>query len=175
MTASEHAPPQDAPAPLPGDDAGWQPLPPRARTLFTLGAVFTSAFVVVGLLVAIGLLLGDGTLKIALALAALAGVPALFVWLARKRHRYTRWRHDDEGFALRRGRFWSVETRVPGSRVQHLDLVRGPLERRFGLATLVIHTAGTRQNAVSVSGLGADEAERLRDALARGIEADDDA
>ena len=174
MTASDNAPPPEASAP-PGDDAGWQPLPLRARALFTLGAAFTSAIVVIGALVAIGLLVDHATLKLALALVVLPGIPALFVWMARKRYRYTRWRLDGEGFALRRGRFWSVETRVPGSRVQHLDLVRGPLERRFDLATLVIHTAGTRQSAVSVSGLAAPEAERLRDALARGIETDDDA
>ena len=45
----------------------------------------------------------------------------------------------------------------------------------FGLATLVIHTAGTRLNAVAVRGLGVAEAERLRDALARVTADDDDA
>ena len=60
------------------------------------------------------------------------------------------------------------------SRVQHIDLQRGPVERRFGLSTLVIHTAGTRHNAVSTSGLDADDAEALRDHLARWIERDDD-
>ena len=53
---------------------------------------------------------------------------------------------------------------------QHLDLKRGPLERAFGLATLVIHTAGTRMAAVSVSGLRGEDAERLRDRLARQLD-----
>lgn len=156
-------------------DAGWLPLPPRARTLFTLSAAITSSVFTLGALVAIGLLLPDGALKIAAAVAALALIPTFFIWLARKKYRYTRWRLDDEGFALRRGRFWSVETRVPGSRVQHLDLVRGPLERRFDLATLVVHTAGTRERAVSLGGMDATQAEWLRDTLASRTHADDDA
>jgi membrane protein YdbS with pleckstrin-like domain len=63
---------------------------------------------------------------------------------------------------------------VPGSRVQHLDIRRGPLERHFRLATLVIHTAGTRHSEVSVSGLDNGDAERLRDHLARQTDDDDD-
>ena len=62
---------------------------------------------------------------------------------------------------------------MPASRVQHLDLRHGPLERRWNLATLVIHTAGSKMSAVSISGLDADDAERLRDHLARQIDLDD--
>jgi membrane protein YdbS with pleckstrin-like domain len=38
-----------------------------------------------------------------------------------------------------------------------------------------VHTAGTRHSAVTVPHLDADDAERLRDRLARQIDADDDA
>jgi membrane protein YdbS with pleckstrin-like domain len=69
---------------------------------------------------------------------------------------------------------WRHETQVPISRVQHLDLKRGPLERYFKLATLVIHTAGTRHSAVSVAGLDAVDAEHLRDTLGRQLDDDDD-
>lgn len=161
-------------APGAPEDGRWQRLPPRARSLFTLSAAISSLVFVVGGLVAVGLLLPEGAVKIAAAIAVLLLVPTAFVWMARKKYRYTFWRLDEEGFALRRGRFWCVDTRVPASRVQHLDLVRGPLERRFDLATLVIHTAGTRQSAVSVGGMDAGEAERLRDVLAQGAGRDDD-
>lgn len=77
--------------------------------------------------------------------------------------------------ALRQGRLWQSQTQVPLSRVQHLDLRRGPLERAAGLATLVVHTAGTRLSAVSVSGLDQRDAERLRERLARQLDRDDDA
>jgi len=96
-------------------------------------------------------------------------------WLGAKRHRLTRWKLDRDGFALQRGNWWRIESRVPISRVQHLDLKRGPLERMLRLATLVIHTAGTRMAAVSVAGLDGEDAERLRDCLARQLDQDDDA
>ena len=51
--------------------------------------------------------------------------------------------------------------------MQHLDVKHGPLARRFGLATLVLHTAGTRDSAVSVPGLDADDAAHLREVLGR--------
>ena len=108
------------------------------------------------------------------ALGALLGA-ALGAWLGVKRHRRTLWKLDDAGFALQRGRWWQTESHVPISRVQHLDLKRGPLERAFKLATLVIHTAGTRMAAVSVSGLDGEDAERLRDRLARQLDHHDDA
>ena len=90
-----------------------------------------------------------------------------------KRHRRTRWRLDDRGFAVRRGNWWQSETHVPISRVQHLDVKRGPLERSARLSTLVVHTAGTRMAAVSLSGLDADDAERLRERLATQVDHDD--
>jgi membrane protein YdbS with pleckstrin-like domain len=98
---------------------------------------------------------------------------AFGAWLGIKRHRRTLWKLDEQGFALQRGRWWQTESRVPVSRVQHLDLKRGPLERAFKLATLVIHTAGTKMAAVSVSGLDGEDAERLRDRLAHQLDHDD--
>jgi membrane protein YdbS with pleckstrin-like domain len=66
---------------------------------------------------------------------------------------------------VRRGIVWHKEILVPRSRVQHLDLERGPIERHFGLATLVVHTAGTRMHALRQSGFLDDDAVALRDAL----------
>ncbi|MDH5834251.1 PH domain-containing protein [Luteimonas kalidii] len=153
---------------------GWRPLPLRARRLFVLGNLFGLGLLAVALLIPIGLLLRDTPLALPLALAVLVALPAWGVWLAYRQYACTRWRLDGHGYTLRRGRLWQRETFVPRSRVQHLDLQRGPLERRFGLATLVVHTAGTRHNAVSTAGLGEDDAEWLRDQLAQWIEADDD-
>jgi len=52
---------------------------------------------------------------------------------------------------------------VPFGRVQHIDLAQGPLERAFGLATLVLNTAGTRGAAVKLPGLAQADAEEMRD------------
>ncbi|QOW20701.1 PH domain-containing protein [Lysobacter ciconiae] len=94
--------------------------------------------------------------------------------LGHKQFRHTYWRLDPEGLALRRGRMWLRETRVPITRVQHLDLKRGPLQRRRSLATLVVHTAGTRNSSVVVPNIDVDDAEFLRDRLGRQIDLDHD-
>jgi membrane protein YdbS with pleckstrin-like domain len=161
-------------APPPAGDDGWQPLPPRALGFLVLVNVLGSLVAALAALVPLGLLLPSRSLALAASLALLGGLPLLGVWLARKQYRYTRWKLDADGFVLRRGNLWRSETRIPASRVQHLDLKRGPLERRYRLATLVVHTAGTRHSAVSVTALDEADAERLRDRLAHQVDDDDD-
>jgi membrane protein YdbS with pleckstrin-like domain len=99
---------------------------------------------------------------------------AFGLWRGARQHACLAWRLDAEGLAVRRGTLWQSETRVPASRVQHLDIKRGPLQRRRDLSTLVVHTAGTRLSTVSVPHLDAGDAERLRDALSRQIHDVDD-
>lgn len=167
----------DAGGPVTRDlDGGWQPLPARARMLFVLANLVGFGIPAVLVLVPIGWWFESPSVRLALGLASLVLLPTYGAWLALKQHRYTQWLLDADGFGLRRGRFWHRETRVPTTRVQHVDLKRGPLERRFGLSTLVIHTAGTRHSAVTVEGLDAGAAEALRDHLARQVEdeVDDD-
>ena len=93
-----------------------------------------------------------------------AGAAACYLWPV-VRYRHIRYRLDDHGVTIRRGVVWRTVTSVPTSRVQHTDVSRGPVERYFDLATLVIHTAGTRDASVALSGLGHREAVALRDRL----------
>jgi membrane protein YdbS with pleckstrin-like domain len=168
----------DEPSPLPpslpvyGDDGSWQPLPRR-------GALLYAASAGIGLAIPFGLGLGlggsafldqprilmvAGASLLGLVLGGIAGL---------LRHRRIGWKLDEDGFATRRGGLWRSETLVPVSRVQHLDLERGPIERQLGLATLVVHTAGTRMAAVKLPLLALADAEALRAHLARQVEADD--
>ncbi|MGH8025595.1 MAG: PH domain-containing protein [Pseudoxanthomonas sp.] len=153
--------------------ADWQHLPARGAKLAALGGGlgFAVPFTVASALLS---RLADFSPWLVAPAIGLLGA-AFGAWLAVKRHRRTLWKLDEQGFALQRGRWWQLESRVPISRVQHLDLKRGPLERAFKLATLVIHTAGTKMAAVAVSGLDSEDAERLRDRLARQLDHDDDA
>ena len=77
----------------------------------------------------------------------------------------TRFALDEAGLRIRRGLFWRSETLVPRSRVQHTDINRGPLDRKLGLATLKVYTAGTKLASVALDGLPAERAVELRDAL----------
>lgn len=155
------------------DQGEWQSLPPRARNLSVFLGTLLALPVGIATFVLARMLAPSSAWWLAPTLAIASAV--FGAWRGHRRWRHTRWRLDASGFGLRRGHLWQTETRVPQSRVQHLDLQRGPLQRHYQLATLVIHTAGTRNSAVSLSGLDADDAERLRDILARQVDDDDDA
>lgn len=151
-------------APPQADVARWHPLPRAARRAFMFSGALTGVpLALLGRVV-------DSVLRLPghwiwMAGFALLGAVSGAVWGAR-RWRYTFWLLEDSHLALRRGRLWQSEVQVPINRVQHLDLLRGPLDRRYGLASLVIHTAGSRHNTVTIDGLALADAERLRNRLA---------
>lgn len=72
---------------------------------------------------------------------------------------------DARGIEIRRGIFWRRVINVPRTRVQHLDVSQGPLERRYGLGTLVIHTAGSQHSRVQLEGLEHGRALAIREHL----------
>lgn len=94
------------------------------------------------------------------------------IWWPKVRYRYITYRTDENGFTIHRGILWREVTSIPKARVQHTDVVQGPIQRRFGLGKLVIHTAGTQDASVSLSGLPYDKALPIRDFLIEGAERD---
>lgn len=82
-------------------------------------------------------------------------------------HRYRSYRLNDRRIEIRKGVLWRKVLDVPRSRVQHTDVNQGPLERRYGLAHLVIHTAGTTSANVTLEGLSHETAVRIRDHLVK--------
>ena len=87
--------------------------------------------------------------------------------------RHASWRVDERGVEIRTGVWWRSQVAVPRTRIQHLDVVQGPVQRRFGLATLVLHTAGTEDASVALAGLAHETALALRDDLATWTKAHD--
>jgi membrane protein YdbS with pleckstrin-like domain len=80
-------------------------------------------------------------------------------------YRHTSYSIDERGIEIRRGVFWRTVVNVPRSRVQHTDVSQGPLERRYGLGTLVIYTAGTEHARVTLAGLDHAQAMAIRENL----------
>lgn len=78
-------------------------------------------------------------------------------------YRHASYRVDDRGIEIRRGVYWREIVNIPRSRVQHTDVSQGPLERRYGLGTLVVYTAGTDHARVTLSGLDHATALRIRE------------
>ncbi|MFJ3832008.1 PH domain-containing protein [Streptomyces sp. NPDC090046] len=76
------------------------------------------------------------------------------------------WRYAEraDDLLISRGVLWREETVVPYGRMQLVEVTSGPLERRFGLASVQLHTAAAASDA-KIPGLVPAEAERLRDRL----------
>lgn len=93
-------------------------------------------------------------------------------WLAQRwpviEHRHVRWGVDELGMEIRRGVVWRSEVSVPRSRIQHVEVAQGPLQRHHGVATLSLYTAGTEHSEVSLSGLRHATALEARDFLLAG-------
>ena len=89
----------------------------------------------------------------------------LLCWHPRRAYRAWGYRIDGKVLETKRGIWFRVHQLLPLSRLQHVDLHSGPIERSFGLASLLLHTAGTQQASIVVPGLDAREAARLRDEL----------
>jgi membrane protein YdbS with pleckstrin-like domain len=118
--------------------------------LLLLGAGVAAAFFPLPGLIAVGCVL---------AAELVAEVTAL--------RRFRAWGYAEraEDLLVRRGVLVRRLSVVPYGRMQFVDVVAGPLERRWGLATVRLHTAAAASDA-RVPGLPAAEAERLRDRLA---------
>ena len=146
------------------DAEGWKGLEPAAKPLmFWFGLLPFLIPIAPATVVPLTLMPGWSGLAITLPVAALCLL--LGISFGRNRWHCTRWRLDESGFRLRTGRWWQQEVFIPRSRVQHLDIHNGPMERSRGLATLVIHTAGTESHALKQQGFSLQTATDLRDAL----------
>jgi len=98
----------------------------------------------------------------------------LLATLVLPRRRYRRWgyKEGEDELEIRRGMVMRVRTIVPFGRVQHIDVAQGPIQRPFGLATLILHTAGTQGAAVPLPGLDHSAAEAMRDRIRAKIRQD---
>lgn len=156
-----------------GASSDFQPLHPRARTGMRIGAMLGFLLPVLVLTVVTNVLHVWLRTPLGLLVFALVLLAALFAgWrYGTARWRHTGWRLDGSALEIRRGVFWRHRIRVPRARVQHTDLQRGPLDRRWDMADLVVFTAGSENAAVRLAGLPASEAQALRDALLQGHDA----
>ena len=66
---------------------------------------------------------------------------------------------SEEELELRSGWIWLSDTLVPMTRVQHVELERGPLLRKYGLAKVKVVTAATTH---VIQALKLEEAEELK-------------
>ncbi len=68
------------------------------------------------------------------------------------------------------GLFWQEETSIAYVRIQHSEVVQGPIDRMFGLAKLTLYTAGGSSSDLSIPGLSHGNATKLKDFIAKRIQ-----
>jgi len=118
------------------------------------------------------LLLGDSAFYgLASAVPPLIGLAVIVLAPDRIYHRL-RYGLTERLLQVVRGWLFHTDTIVPFVRVQHLDVTRGPLDKLFGTATLIVHTAGTRNSIVTVPGLAPQRAAEIRDIIREHIRTD---
>lgn len=136
-----------------------------------IGMVFMGIIMVVPFVPFLVLLssLGRNTTWIVVGLVA-AGCLwlALFAFtLARIKMQWRNWTYEvrEHDLVLTWGVFWRTRRHVARDRIQHLDINSGPLDRRFGLVQVGVHTAGAAGAVGVIPGLTPQEAEDLRDMI----------
>ncbi len=152
-------------------------LHPNITTVWRLSGLLGAAIfsIIVGVLEMLVLNPGGFALLVPGVLTAIAGLVAFAhaIGWPSLRFRFWHWMIDDERILIQKGVIWRSRSLIPRVRVQHVDTRTSPLQRWFGLASLIVYTAGTRGADAEIPGLSADEAERLREELARVEELDE--
>ncbi|MFD7914942.1 MULTISPECIES: PH domain-containing protein [unclassified Streptomyces] len=139
----------------------WVGLPGGLLTLRRTLLLMWTVLLAVVTAVVLGLTLGPAWAALgAFWLAVLA-----WGWVLLGRN-WRSWRYAEraDDLLISRGVLWREETVVPYGRMQLVEVTSGPLERRFGLASVQLHTAAAATDA-KIPGLVPAEAERLRDRL----------
>ena len=99
----------------------------------------------------------------------LVPVLLLALWLVirapLRRYQARGYRLGEDRLRVVRGLVFNSDTVVPFGRVQHIDVHQGPLERAYGLGTLVLHTAGNHNASVALPGVAHDDALAMREAI----------
>ena len=160
-------------------DGEFHRLDPRSVPLERVGGwIFTAVVSGGGLVALIIMFFSEAVL---LAMLIVGGVwlllTALLVWLTLvypgKWYQHAQYRVDGSGIEIHKGVWWRSVINVAKTRIQHTDVAQGPLARHFGIAKLVIHTAGTEHHSVELPGLARETALALRDHLAEKGDDDD--
>jgi membrane protein YdbS with pleckstrin-like domain len=120
-------------------------LDPRAIKLWRITGLLNLLPLLVGAGFAVWALMRFGSVSFFVAVLPLLAVLVLGVVVVGVAPglRWRRWRYEirPDEIDLQRGILWVGRTLVPLARIQHVDTRQGPLQRRFGLSTVVFYTA----------------------------------
>jgi len=142
------------------DGDALTPLHPNYVKVVRLGTLVAALPFVVGALV---LESADSLPRGAFLAPVLLAVLYLIVRVPLRRYQARGYQLGADRLRVVRGLLFRSDTVVPFGRVQHIDVHQGPIERAYGLATLVLHTAGSHNASVALPGLGHADAIAMRE------------
>jgi uncharacterized protein len=134
-----------------------QPVDPRAIIVwrFTTALAFAPALAAVSIaVIATTAAQSPAAIAFWIAWPLLLATMIVTVWrYPPARYRHLRYCVDDAGITIWDGVFWRTWSALPRLRIQHTDVSQGPLQRRYGVATLKLYTAGSRFTRIELPGL----------------------
>jgi hypothetical protein len=144
----------------------WQRVDPKAKKLWKIQAAAGSLFYL-AILLPFDLIFSRQISGWPLP----AAVTAVLLWLIilglsvyMAGRKYENWAYAlrERDLAVAFGIFWKNRDYVPRSRIQHVDVSAGPIERNIGLVTMSVFVGGGTGAVASISGLDPAIAEGLR-------------
>lgn len=87
----------------------------------------------------------------------------LVVWLIRKSVAVSAYAFREHDLLSRKGWLFQQTNVVPLNKIQHIVIKTGPIEKRYGLASLKVLTAAGSLAEITIAGLTSEEAARLKD------------
>ncbi len=147
-----------------GGGLAWQPVSAALVTTRTITLLAS----LVPLVVAAGVCAVLFSAWIWIAAGVLLVVLVWGLWLIRRQVSAMSYIELTEDLVIRKGRVFRQVSSIPFGRLQYVDVQSGPLERKYGMATLQIFTASPSTSA-TIPGLPIETAEEMRARLmARG-------
>jgi hypothetical protein len=148
------------------DAVAFERVSPKYAPLVLWLSIGFYALICVGVVIAN--LIADGLNALIFSLSALPFIAggltlfALLTWLAWKSASVIRYAVREHDVIVRTGIYWRKETVQPIVRIQHVEQSQGPLDKRLGLYTLKLFSAGTGHVTFQIPGLEARTAAKLK-------------
>lgn len=140
----------------------WKRISEKAVNVWKIHGIIGSAITLIAAGVFIGMIFWFDWYRWLLPIPVIIFLLVLIfsLWVVPEvRYKIWRYRLNEHEIEIRHGIFIIKKTLVPMMRVQHVDWTQGPILKKYGLATISIHTAATVHE---IPALEMEEAEELR-------------
>ena len=155
------------------DDLHYTGLEPKYKFILQLIVVIVTSIIFIGLSTLF--FFGDPPLWIALTiLAAWILISTLIFAFVSKIFKYKGYAVRTRDLVYKKGWLYKKQITVPFSRIQHVDIKQGVLERRYKLGTLNLYTAGGQSSDLTIPGLKIEDAKRFKSFILGVMESDEE-